>query len=68
MKDKFTDEDLKRFKREAESDRYFGSDTLSALIARLEAAEAIVADSNPHDSHACHRNTLFTVWRQASGK
>lgn len=71
----FTDDDLKRLKKEIKANKdYPDNGDLLALLARLEAAEAIAGyichcDQNTIDlSQDCPCPKLHEEWRKAAGK
>lgn len=73
----FTDDDLRRFKEEADAiveDRarpWIEASKLKALIARLEAAERMseaLWEGDISDEVLERANEAFRVWRKAAGK
>lgn len=74
----FTDEDLKQLKEHMEECRQDGlqnnldNKTIGNLIARLEAAEALLdfgcTCESAEDTDYAEEKRLYEVWRKAAGK
>ena len=69
---KFTDDDLKRLKEDAERDKRIGlasADRFIALLSRLEAAEKVAERYMGFpENHTRIDNTLIEDWRKAAGE
>lgn len=67
----FTDDELKRLKADLlnpEASVILNGDDISAILARLEAAEKCVQEHFGHGVLDCEPNcTVYEAWRKAKG-